>query len=419
MKRVLLVSFGLMLAATYVGCLPADTGTTGTAGTSGSTPGTAGVGGPGAAGTNGTPGNAGTTGNAGDNGATGTGNTGTPGAAGDNGTPGAAGDNGATGTAGDGAGGSATGSGGTVGNGGRGGNAGGNGGSGPAGRGGTTGTAGNAAGASGTAGRGGTTGTAGSTAGATGTAGTTGTGGASGNVVCDSVKAALDGFQYILPCGADQSYSVLVCQNSRPTCTYNSSEYLVQGTCNGDKKFTIAGTSSQSCTITLHVQGIVEPKKYFTGTNRCTTNFGTAYEGFVSGPANGGVNTGCYPNTSGNYNVYMMHVSDNTTVLGTTLTGTRYYWNGINKGEAHFSYKIDYTTPTITIKGGQTLWMLADDSNQSAIKNCDTTSIDQATTAAGGKCNPLTVSGLVTAPGPAITQPYNGQFVVLHVASAQ
>src|SRR4029077_18343730 len=160
------------------------------------------------------------------------------------------------------------------------------------------------------------------------------------------VKAALDGFQYLLACGTDQNYSVLVCQNTRPACTYNNSEYLVQGTCNTDKKFTIAGTSSQSCTITLHVQGIVEPKHYSTGTNRCTTNFGAADEGYAFGPANGGVNSGCYPTTSGNYNVYMMHVSDSATQLtGTTLTGTRYFWNAINKTEAHFSYKIDYTTP--------------------------------------------------------------------------
>ena len=412
MKRVVLVSLGLMLVAAHVGCLPADTGMSGTGGTTG----TAGTGNSGAAGNDGT-GTAGTSGAAGNDGTAGTGNPGTAGTS----NPGTAGDSGGTGGTG-----GATGTGGTTGNGGRGGTTGVGGGTagvtGSGGRGGTTGTAGTGGSAAGTTGRGGTTGTAGtggSAAGTIGTAGTTGTGGATGNVVCDSVKAALDGFQYLLPCGADQSYSVLVCQNPRPACTYNNSEYLVQGTCNGDKKFTIAGTSAQSCTITLHVQGIVEPKRYFTGTNRCTTYFGMPYEGFAQGPAAGGVTSGCYPNTSGNYNVYMMHVSDSTTVLGTNVTGTRYYWNAINKTEAHFSYKLDYTTPTITIKGGTTLWMLADDSNQSAIKNCDTTSIDQATTAAGGKCNPLMVSGLTTAPGPAITQPYGGQFVVLHVASAQ
>jgi hypothetical protein len=421
MKRVVLVSLGLMLVAANAGCLPADTGTTGTGGSTG----TAGTGNSGAAGNDAT-GTAGTSGAAGNPGTAGTSSTG---AAGD-GNPGTAGmsNPGTAGEAGGSGGGAGTG--GATGNGGRGGTTGGRGGTngtagtggGAAGASGTAGTTGTGGSAMGTAGRGGSNGTAGtggSAAGASGTAGTTGTGGGSGNVVCDSVKAALDGFQYLLPCGADQSYSVLVCQNPRPACTYNNSEYLVQGTCNADKKFTIAGTSSQSCTITLHVQGIVEPKRYFTGTNRCTTYFGMPYEGFAQGPAAGGVNSGCYPNTSGNYNVYMMHVSDSTTVLGTSVTGTRYYWNAINKTEAHFSYKIDYTTPTITIKGGTTLWMLADDSNQSAIKNCDTTSIDQATTAAGGKCNPLTLSGLTTAPGPAITQPYGGQFITLHVASAQ
>ncbi len=355
MKRVVLVSLGLMLVAAQVGCLPADTGMSGTGGATG----TAGTGNSGAAGNDGT-GTAGTSGAAGNFGTAGTGSPGTAGTT----NPGTAGDSGSAGTGGP------TGTGGTNSNGGRGG---------------TTGPGGGTAGTTGSGGRGGTT----------GTAGTTGTGGATGNVVCDSVKAALDGFQYLLPCGADQSYSVLVCQNPRPACTYNNSEYLVQGTCNGDKKFTIAGTSAQSCTI------------------------GMPYEGFAQGPAAGGVTSGCYPNTSGNYNVYMMHVSDSATVLGTNVTGTRYYWNAINKTEAHFSYKLDYTTPTITIKGGTTLWMLADDSNQSAIKNCDTTSVDQATTAAGGKCNPLTLSGLTTAPGAAITQPYGGQFVVLHVASAQ
>jgi len=249
-----------------------------------------------------------------------------------------------------------------------------------------------------------------------GGAGAGGAGGGGANPVCDSVKSFLDGFEYILNCGVDQSYSVLVCQNTMPRCTYNNSEYLLTGTCNADKKFTVAGTGS--CTITLHVQGVVEPKHYFTGTNRCTTNFGSAFEGFVSGPANGGVTSGCYPNTSGAYNVYMMHVSDSATALtGTNLTGTRYYWNGLNQNEAHFSYKIDYTTPSITIKGGQTIWMLADDNNQSAIKNCDTTSND--VTSGDQNCHPITVANIAPAPGPAITQPINGQFVLLHVASAQ
>lgn len=244
------------------------------------------------------------------------------------------------------------------------------------------------------------------------------TGSSTGNPVCDSVKQFLDGFEYLLPCGADQSYSVLVCVNNRGVAGPAGTEYLTQGTRNLDTKFTVAGPATQSCTVTLQVQGVVEPKHYQTGTNRCTTNFGTPQEGFASGPANGGVNTGCYPTTSGNYNVYMMHVSDSATMLtGNTLTGTRYFWNAINFNEAHFSYPISYTTPPITIKGGQTLWMLADDSNSSAIKNCATTSVDNAA-APPGRCDPITAPNVNPAPGKAIVQPYNGQFVLLHVASA-
>ncbi|HVY38283.1 MAG TPA: hypothetical protein VHM31_10110 [Polyangia bacterium] len=380
MKRVVLLSLGLFSLGAYVGCLPSDMPGSATGGSSGQATG-------------------------------GSGNTSTTG-----GAPGSGGNDNPTGTGGDsgpqGSGGSSTG--GVVGTG-TGGSGTGSGGRGE----------GGAAGA-GTGGRSSTggavgTGTGGAATGTGGAAGMTGggTGGTTANPVCDSVKSFLNGFQYLLPCGADQNYSVLVCQNTKPACAYSNSEYLVEATCNADKKFTVAGTSSQSCTITLHVQGIVEPKHYLTGTNRCTTNYGTAYEGFASGPANGGSDSGCYPNLQGNYNVYMMHVSDNGTFLGKNLTGTRYYWNAINKTEAHFSYKIDYTTPPITIKGGQQIWMLADDSNASAIKNCDTSSNDQATYAAGGKCNPLQIANLDTSGGAAIAQPYAGQFITLHVASAQ
>ncbi len=130
--------------------------------------------------------------------------------------------------------------------------------------------------------------------------------------------------------------------------------------------------------------------------------------------------SGCYPNTSGNYNVYMMHVSDSATVSGSSgLTGTRYFWNAVNKSEAHFSYKIDYTTPSITIKGGQKLWMLANDSNKSAIKNCADTSNGQRDNPTRSRCDAITVANVNPAPGAAITQPYKGQFVLLHVVTAQ
>jgi hypothetical protein len=410
MKRFLLASLGLIVVAGF-GCLPDSGNTTGSGGTG--QPGTAGNGQQGQAGN----GVAGTTGQAGD--------TGNPGTAGDTGNPGTAGDN-VTGTAGT-AGPGTAGDSGTAGNGSGGNGPAGRGGNGTAGRGGNGagGTAGGAAGSTagrggnsaggtaggGTAGRGGTTGTAGTGGSA---AGTTGTAGATGNVVCDSVKSILDGFEYLLPCGQTQNYSPLVCQNPPPQGQSAGTEYLINGTRNLDKTVKVAGDATQSCTITLHIQGIVEPKAY---NNKCTTYFGKPQEGYAFGPAAGGQTSSCYPNTTGNYNVYLMQACDGTGTTNCTA-GTRYYWNGINQTEAHFSYKIDYTTPTITIKGGQTLWFLADDSNQSAIKNCDNTSQD-GTTATSGHCNPITISGLAPAPGAAISQPYNGQFISIHVVSAQ
>jgi hypothetical protein len=326
------------------------------------------------------------------------GSAGTSGSAGVQGTAGSnpTGAAGAEGTAG------ATGSGGVTGNAGRGGATGaaGAGPAGSAGRGGTTGSAGDGAGRGGAGG----TVTGGTTGGAT--AGTTGAAGTSGNAVCDSVKTILDGFEYLLACGATQSYSPLVCQNPAGACP-GGSEYLVQGTKNTDKTFTVSGPSTETCMVSLHVQGVVEPKHY----NHCTTRFGTAQEGWANGPAAGGATSGCYPSTQGNYNVYMIQV-------GSSTAGQRYYLNAINKTEAHFSYKIDYTTPPFPVKGGDMLWLLAADSNCSAIKNCDTTSQD-GTTANSGKCNPITVSNLSPSPGAAISQPYNGQFILLHVDSAQ
>ena len=51
---------------------------------------------------------------------------------------------------------------------------------------------------------------------------------------------------------------------ARTTIRSTSSRERATGTRNSP----IAGTSAQSCTITLHVQGIVEPKRYFTGTDK-------------------------------------------------------------------------------------------------------------------------------------------------------
>jgi hypothetical protein len=170
-----------------------------------------------------------------------------------------------------------------------------------------------------------------------------------------------------------------------------------------DQKTTAPGPSDLTCMVTLRVRGIVEPKHY----NHCTTYYGQPDEGWANGPAAGGVTSGCYPSTAGNYNVYMLQV-------GGDSDGQRYYVNAINKSEAHFTYPIDYITPPFPVRGGDELWFLADDSNCSTIKNCNTTSLDGVGVSA--KCAPSTIADLPPSAG--ITQPYNGQFIYLSVVTA-
>jgi hypothetical protein len=301
--------------------------------------------------------------------------------------------------------------------------------------GGATGTGtGGATGLGGATGTGGAaTGTAGNTgsgaAGSTGSAGATGMGGqavggssgAGGAVTDDTaqIKADLEGAaKWTLPCGVDQSYSLLVCQNNPPTgnCRLPSATvpYLTAGTINLDKTITLHGTVGRTYTVTARIQGVVEPKHYQNGVNTTATTCAAA----PATNTNCGWYVGGAPQTVGNYNVYSMWVSAPAPTPTTGLPGQYYFLNNINKTEAHFSYPMDYTV-TFQVNGGAMVRFLADDSNCSAIKNCDTTSVDTVP-GGGGRCNPITINGLVSTPAPGtITQPYSGQFVVLSVLSVK
>jgi len=184
---------------------------------------------------------------------------------------------------------------------------------------------------------------------------------------------------------------------------------LTAGTINLDKTITLRGTPGKTYTVTARVQGIVEPKHYMNGVATAATTCAGA-------PA---VNTNCgwyvggAPNQSGNYNVYMLWVSAPSPTPTTGLQGQYFFLNNINKTEAHFSYPIDYTV-TFQVNGGAMVRFLADDSNCSAIKNCAVGSIDTVP-GGGGVCNPITLPNMVTTAAGAVTQPYNGQFIVLSV----
>ena len=243
-----------------------------------------------------------------------------------------------------------------------------------------------------------------------------GMGGAGGGMTDDAaqVKADLEmAGKWLLPCGQDQSYSLLVCQNNPPTggCRGPSATvpYLTAGTINLDKTVTVRGTPGKTYTVTARIQGVVEPKHYQNGVNTtATTCTGTPNN-------NCGWYVGGAPQTNGNYNVYMMWVSAPAPTPTTGLQGQYFFLNNINKTEAHFSYPIDYQV-TFQINGGAMVRFLADDSNCSAIKNCDTTSVDTVP-GGGGRCNPITVPNMVATAAGAVTQPYNGQFIVMSIVS--
>jgi hypothetical protein len=200
----------------------------------------------------------------------------------------------------------------------------------------------------------------------------------------------LDGQKYLLACGPDQGYSNLVCQNPQGACPNQGQPYLTLGMHNRDDHVKFGGTAGTVYQVTIRVRGIVEPKHYTGGTKDA------ADEGFYTGGA---------PSTSGNYNVYLLKTSG--------MQGQSYFLNALNQQEAHFSYAIDYTV-TIPIEGGADMWFLSDDSNCSAIKNCDTSSVDKPGNQPG--CMPITLAGFNEA---GITQPYNGQFIVIHVVDVK
>jgi hypothetical protein len=399
MKRVLLVSFGLMFSAAYIGCLPADTGnTTGSAGTHGSTTGTAGTGTtPGTAGDNGT---AGTTGHAGDNGTTGTaGDTGATGTAGDNGTTGTAGDNGTTGTAGS--------------TGGRGGTTGTAGTTGMAGRGGTTGTAGTGGGA---AGRGGTTGTAGTGGGAAGRGGTTGTAGTTGaGGTPDDVGKPLDGAMLTGPCLRDTSAAVCATVNGGCPAA-NASDPALSGVLTTNKTITLGGDPNVSYTIVLHIQGEVESKNYTGGTDLNATGSSPTLNGWRY-PAG---TTNPSPSNTNAYNVYMLRV-----VNPGSTAHQDYMLNSMDGPgtENHTTYGMDYTTPAagaagaLVVKGTAKITLVAADSNCSMIKNCGPTQNDGNTCAAPIILQNVESSAKTLNPSFNFTTAYNGQWIVLTVKS--
>jgi hypothetical protein len=375
MKRVLLVSFGLILVGSYAGCLPEDPGTpTGTAGTNG----TAGTGSPGAAGNPGTAGDTSTGGT--------TGSGGDP--AGVGGTGGSIDPAGAAGTGGSGTAGATAGSGGgtagaTAGTGG-----------GPGGRGGTGGgTAGATAGSggsggSGPGGRGGTGGgTAGTGGGQGGRGGTGGTGGGTGGTGGGGIPTipelfptsgsigSLDGRLVTMPCGDDNV--------SGTDCGGGGGWYSTAGAgsptriqCSGgnfnlDQTFYVGGETGRMYNVTMHFYGVSEPKNYGTGVTR---EAGTARP--AATPTGAGATPTPYASAAGghtypgsDYNTNELHVCRvRTSPCPSGMELAVHYLNA-DTSEGHWTYVLNYEKPIVVVGGGH-VRVRNFDRNCREIKNC-------------------------------------------------
>jgi hypothetical protein len=230
----------------------------------------------------------------------------------------------------------------------------------------------------------------------------------------NGVAQVLDGKMWLGPCLRDTAASV--CATVNGACPgANTAGSGLAGVLTTDRSLTLGGTPGTSYTITLHIQGEVESKKYG-GMDQNSTLASPTADGFAIGgtPTNGDA-----------YNVYLLRV---TNPNGGTVTN--YYLNSLEDAQVvtaavprpttgpgvsnHTTYGIDYMA-TIKAMGGATIRMVAADSNCSMIKNCGPTVND------GSRCaGPIIMSNIeptaVTAnPTFNFQSAFNGQWIVMTV----
>jgi hypothetical protein len=264
-------------------------------------------------------------------------------------------------------------------------------------------TAGTSAGGVSSGGTGPTAGTApvsgtGPTAGAsgTGTVGGTAAGGTSGDLVT-AVGGPLDGSMLLGKCLTDSATSV--CQTINGGCpAANQQDPALSGVITTDKMITLGGDPNVTYTITLHVQGEAESKRYTGGADANSSAQSPKADGFCTGgtPTNGDA-----------YNVYMVRV---------TSPKQDYFLNSMQPPGVsnHTTYGLDYTAK-IQAKGGTTIRLVAADSNCSMIKNCGP--MENSGNACTAPIILANVDPKATAKNPTFdfTKAFNGQWLVMVV----
>jgi hypothetical protein len=211
--------------------------------------------------------------------------------------------------------------------------------------------------------------------------------------------ALLDGQQWLMACRVTSELLNTLCdtvsvigncpgQNApRPT---PSDPFSGQGMIARDDTVVVAGDAAVVYDVTIRVRGVVQAETYTGGVQD--------QQGFYIGGALGHL---------GRSAVFMMGISSPQQV---------YYLNALVKtadvaADSYHSFPVDFTA-TIPIAGGASVRFVAAASSCEIARNCDTTSM---VAIQGGTCNPTLLSDFNE---PGINQPYNGEFLVMHVLSA-
>jgi hypothetical protein len=253
-------------------------------------------------------------------------------------------------------------------------------------------------------GGGGQAGSAIATAGSAGTGGSSQGGVPTGGVPAGGappslkdVAAPLDGAMLVGKCLTDSAASV--CQTSSDGCPpANPGDPALSGAITTDKKLTLAGDPNKEYSITLHVQGEVESKRY---------NGGQDQNGVAQSPKADGFCVGGTPTGGDAYNVYMVRVSS---------PEQDYFLNSLQTPGVsnHTTYGIDYVAK-ITAKGGAEIRLVAADSNCSMIKNCGPMENNGNTCAAPIVLANVEPSAIAKNTSFDFSKAFNGQWIVLTV----